>query len=367
MTANSAIVKDEELDYICASCGHHFDKGPGNFYQNPASRDYLANDKFVHLCRTCVVDMFDEYRAKYDDQKLACLIMCAKLDFPFYESLYETTNLRNDKFSFGLYVRQLNNNQYKGRTFAHSLAEGEYNKTAREKTEDAEQKWTLEEKRAKNEVIKLVGTDLFTGYSDKDRKYLFTEFLQYLNDDELLDDQYKISQLIQLLNNNNQINDLDRAISKLDPVKNIDDFKMLNEIKKHLVVSNEKISKENGFSVRSRGEQKTGKGTLTALMRDMREKDLDMVESNFYDQLTSPASRWASEVSMRSMMENIMLDENDVNDIVENQRELLHKYQNENDDLKEERRLLKIKEQESEQKIIELQNMIVRLGGEIDE
>lgn len=310
--------------------------------------------------------MFEEYKVKYEDQKLACMIMCAKLDFPFYESLYETTNTRNDKFAFGTYVRQLNNNQYKGRTFAHTLAEGEFDKTTREKTESAEDKWTLEEKRAKNEVLKLVGSDLFAGYSSKDRRYLFTEFLQYLNDDELLSDQYKVSQLIQLLNNNNQINELDRAISRLDPLKNIDDLKLLNDVKKHLVASNEKIAKENGFSVRSRGEQKTGKNSLTGLMRDMREKDLPEIEVNFYNQLSSPSSRWAADISMQSMLDNIQLDENDINDIIETQRKLIYDIQLENDEIKEERRLWKIHELELEEKIIEYQNQIIQLGGAID-
>lgn len=364
--ANTSIVKDPDQMYYCTSCGTELDRGDGKFYKNSYSRDYKSNDCYVHLCRKCTAEMFEEYKTKYGDQRLAVMIMCAKLDFPYYHSLYETVNAKNETFSFGMYTRQINNAQYKGKTFATTLAEGELERTVKESVEEAEEFWPIEERRAKNEVVKLMGHDPFLGYTAKDRRYLFTEFLHYLDDDELLADQYKVSQLIQLLNNNNQINEYDKAISKLDPVKHIDDLKLLSSLKKDLVVSNEKIAKENGFSVKSRGEQKSGRGTLTGLMRDMREKDLKEVESNFYDQLRSPASRWATDISMQSMLENIQLDENDVNDIVEMQREMVRKAQDENDVLKEEKRLLKIKEYELEDRIRQLEEQIVKLGGELD-
>lgn len=347
-------------------CGKEVDKPVGNFYKNSYSRDYKMNDGYVHICRNCVNELFEEYKTKYGDQRLAVMILCAKLDFPYFHSLYETVNVRNESFSFGMYTRQMNNNQYKGKTFATTLAEGELERTVKESVEESEEYWPVEERRAKNEVIKLMGHDPFEGYADKDRKYLFSEFLHYLDDDELLADQYKVSQLIQLLNNNNQINDIDKAVSKLDPMKNIDDIKLLNSIKKDLVASSEKIAKENGFSVKSRGEQKSGRGTLTGLMRDMRDKDLDEVEANFYDQLLSNASRWATNISMQSMLENIQLDENDVNEIIDMQRDMVRKTQDENDILKEEKRLLKIKEYELEEKVRKLEEQVISLGGELD-
>lgn len=364
--ANTDIVKDPDQMYFCTCCGKKLDKGDTKFYKNSYSRDYKANDCFVHLCRSCTTEMFEEYKKKYGDQRLAVMIMCAKLDFPYYHSLYETVNVRNETFSFGMYTRQINNAQYKGKTFATTLAEGELERTIKESVEESEELWPVEERRAKNEVIKLMGHDPFVGYSPTDRKYLFTEFLHYLDDDELLADQYKVSQLIQLLNNNNQINVYDKSISKLDPVKNIDDLKLLSSLKKDLVVSNEKIAKENGFSVKSRGEQKSGRGTLTGLMRDMREKDLKEVEANFYDQLRSPASRWATDISMQSMLENIHLDENDLNDIIEDQRSMLHDIQNENDDLKEEKRIAQLEINDLKEMIEKLQKQVITLGGVID-
>lgn len=365
--ANAALKKDPDKLYVCSCCGREWQTGEKHFYKNSHSRNYESNDGYVTICIKCAGELFDDYKSQFNDQKLACMIMCAKFDYPFYHSLYESVAIRNDKFVFGQYIRQVNCTQYAGKTFATTLASGELDKTVQESVEDYEEDWSVEDRRTKNEVIKLLGKDPFVGYVPKDRKYLFNEFLQYLDDEDLLADQYKVSQLIQLLNNNNQINQYDVALSKLDPIRSVEDIKSLSSLKKDLVASNEKIAKENGFSVKSRGGAQVGKGTLTGLMRDMRDRELDVAEVNFYDQLRSPASQWAIDISMKSMMENIQLDEIDINEIVENQRNMIVNLQNENDDLKEEKRILKVAELEYESKIEELKEQLKKLGGDIED
>ena len=126
------------------------------------------------------------------------------------------------------------------------------------------------------------------------------------------------------------------------------------------------MAKENGISVKSRGDQKAGKGTLTGLMRDMREKDLEEAEVNFYDQLRSENTRWAIDMSMRSMMENCAFDENDVNDIIEMQRSELSELQDKAADLEEDKRLLKVEEYELKERIQCLEAEVLKLGGNVD-
>lgn len=322
------------------------------------------NDGFTTICVKCVGEMFEEYRLQFQNQKLACMIMCAKLDYPFFQSLYDSVHVRNDNFTFGLYVRQVNCAQYAGKTFASTLASGELQKEVQESIEEFEDDWPLEDRRTKNEVIKLLGRDPFVGYVSKDRKYLFNEFLQYLDDEELLADQYKISQLIQLLNNNNQINQYDVALSRFDPVRNVEDIRALSSLKKDLVASNEKIAKENGFSVKSRGENRAGKGTLTNLMREMREKNIKGCEANFYDQLQSENTRWAADISAQSLMQNCHFDDNDVNDIIEEQRKLIAKIQTELDHLKEEARVWKVEKEDTIGRMNELERQLSEKVGD---
>lgn len=90
----------------------------------------------------------------------------------------------------------------------------------------------------------------------------------------------------------------------------------------------------------------------------MREKDIHEAEVNFYNQLQSDSSRWAVDVSMRSMLDNIQLGENDVNDIIEDQRSRLLSLQDENDILKEEKRLAKIRENKLNEDIEKLKDLL---------
>lgn len=365
-----APVDGEVKVYHCIKCGRDETAPEKKFYKLSHSPDHKGNDGYSHICISCVQQEFDRLMTRYG-HKLAVMIMCAKLNVPFYRELYEALLKSEDKFRFGHYIRMTNLKEYAGKTFALTLAEGELEvtkKEAEEKAEDlAETNWTLDERRAKNEVITMMGYDPFDGYTPKVRKKLFTELLGYLDDDEILSDNYKLSQIIQVINNNLQINQYDVALSKLDPTTDAGDITELNKIKKDLVISNEKIAKENGISVKGRGDQRAGKGTLTGLMRDMREKDLDEITENYFSQLQSPNTQWAIDLSMRSMLENIQLDENDVNSIVEHQRKLIRDIQNENDVLKEEKRLLKVEEIKIKDRIKELEERIVRLGGELNE
>ena len=370
--AKKTAVNSKEGDtkiYRCTMCGKEETVAEKKFYKLPYSPDHKGNDGYSHICISCIKDEFDRMSTRYN-QKLATMAICAKLNVPFYRSLYESVRKQQDNFSFGYYIRQMNSKQYANKTFVLTLAEGELEVTKKEAEDDAEElaetNWTVDERRAKNEVITMMGYDPFDGYAPKVRKKLFTELLGYLDDDELLSDNYKLSQIIQVINNNLQINQYDVALSKLNPSTDADEIARLNKIKKDLVMGNEKIAKENGISVKGRGDQRAGKGTLTGLMRDMREKDIKESEVNFYDQLISPASRWAADISMQSMMENIQLDENDVNDIIEEQRKLLQEYQDKNDELQEERRVWKVKEIETDETIKNLREQIIQLGGELD-
>lgn len=367
--AANAVDEDVKI-YRCVMCGREETSPEKKFYKLVHSPDHKGNDGYAHICINCIKDEQKRLTNRYGE-KLAVMAICAKLNAPFYRTLYESIKKAQDNFSFGHYIRQLNNKQYSGKTFALTLANGELEVTKKEAEEEAEEmaesNWSLDERRAKNEVITMMGYDPFEGYAPKLRKKLFSELLGYLDDDELLSDNYKLAQIIQIINNNIQINQYDIAISKLDPNKEVSDITDLNKLKKELVQSNEKIAKENGISVKGRGDQRAGKGTLTGLMRDMREKDLNEIEANFYDQLTSKASRWGSDISVQSMIENIHLDENDIDEIITTQRSMISELQTSNDDLREERRIWKVKESKVDERIQSLEEKVVALGGSLDD
>ncbi len=335
--------------FRCLKCGKET-TSDREFYKNRSSRLYLANDNCVCICRECVDGLFDTYTKKYNSLKKACMIMCAMLDYPFLADVFTSVKQSSPVFSFGIYVRQMNVRQNSGKTTEYSIMNGEFGKTDEMVQEAKEQKWSKDEIRIRNEVIGIVGYDPFNSYPDGDRKILFAELSKFLGDD---DDAWKISQLIEAVVTNFQIARYDRTLARLDIIQNADDFDRVSSLKKDAVMSLDKIAKENEISIKNRSNKAKGSGTLTYLMRDLRSKDIKRIEEDFYEQLKSPGTMWAAEMSAKSLMNNAGFDENDAAEIRAKRSDLIAKLYTETDDLKEKNRRLMVKIQE--------------LGGDLNE
>lgn len=204
-------------------------------------------------------------------------------------------------------------------------------------------KWSKEDKENMKYAIKAIGYDPFEDYPDENRKFLFNSLSPYLEDDDNVDDAYKLSQILQIIKNNFQIDTCDKKMSRLDPLKDAESIKILSDIKNKLVQSNDKIAKENEISVKNRSNKDAGKSTLTYLMRDLREKDFDKAEADYYDQLRSEGTRWAIDVSQKAILDHCVFDENDKKEIYETQLKLIDSLNQELDKKKEEIRLLLVK------------------------
>ena len=151
---------------------------------------------------------------------------------------------------------------------------------------------------------------------------------------------------MQIVDNNKQIRQCDVKIANLDPVKDATNIKTLNNIKKDLVASNDKIAKENEISVKNRSNKDVGKSTLTYLMRDLRNKDFDRAEADYYDQLKSVGTQWAVDVSQKALLDHCLFDENDKKEVYETQLKLIESLNRELDDKKEQVRQLLIENEE---------------------
>lgn len=340
----SADIPDDKK-YRCTVCGKETISPVNRFYKSP-SKLFAGNDGFTHICRECLTTMFETYKRRYDEVT-AVKIVCHYLDIPFYTNLYVSLITATDDFTIGKYIRQMNNAQFKGKTFVNTLLDKEeLGIEVEEKEKIMEEKWTLPELRAKNDVIEIVGYDPFEGYDVYQRRFLFNNTIAYLQEDGIEDDPYKVSQILQLVNNNYQIDQVNITLAKLDPQQNSDEFKALNQMKKSLVDANDKIAKENGISVKNRIDKQAGRSTLTFLMKYLRENGVVEAEANYYDQLRSPGSHWAANMSLQAIKENGFFDENDQKDIFEAQYSKIQELQKKLDDVEEENRLLLIENDE---------------------
>lgn len=331
---------DEHI-FRCSRCGREYANAVGKFYKNSNSSLFKANYGFVTICKDCVEDLFTDYCKKLKDQKLATIILCYMLDVPFYHGLYETVAANSDNFNIGLLMRTYNNRQYNNQTFAQTLITNELTKDAIEIRNHQEKKaWEKEELYNMETILEAIGYDPFDGFPSDDRRYLFNEFIKFISSEDIMDDHYKMSQIIQVIINNNQIRKMDLVISTLNPVIDVEPIKNLSEVKQKLVANNDKIAKENEISVKNRSNKDVGKNTLTFLMRDLRMKDFDKAETNYYNQLSSRGTQWAADMSFKALKENAFFDENDYKEMSENQYKLVQSLQQQLDDEKEKNRLL---------------------------
>ena len=354
-----------EGSYTCSCCGYTL--AEKNFYKSN-SPVWGARNKCISLCMNCLEGLFEEYKIRFEDQELALIAICAVADVPFVRNLYQSVNEKSNPFQLGNYMRTLNTKQYKNRTFINSILEGEIYSTEDNDSGIVESKiiWTPEDSENRDQVVRLLGYDPFNGYQVSDRKYLFGELLNYLDDDELLDDTYKLSQIIQLVNNNNQIRKYDIAISQMNAMTQTEQINAFVRMKQALVTSNDKIAKENRISVRNREGNAGGKGTITGFMREMRDRNLSEIATNYYNQLRSPSSMWAAEVSARALKENCFFDENDIDDMLYKQREMIQDMQFKLSDLEEENRLLKIENANSSEELEDKREILPKLQEELD-
>lgn len=209
--------------------------------------------------------------------------------------------------------------------------------------QDKEIKWSKQDMQNRDYAIDVVGYDPFEEYPEEGRKFLFNQLSPYLEDDSNADDAYKLSQILQIIKNNYQIDICDKKISQLDPLQDAESIKTLSDIKNKLVQGNDKIAKENEISVKNRSNKEAGKSTLTYLMRDLREKDFDKAEADYYDQLRGEGTQWAVSISQKALLDHCLFDENDKKEIYETQLKLIDDLYKEVDDKKEQIRQLLIK------------------------
>ena len=330
---------DDSHTYKCHRCGAEYENPVGKFYKSQWSDSFDKNSRYVPLCKKCVQEKFEEYEKKYGTNT-ACIFMCYKLDIPYYYSLFDSIIKNNNNFSIGLYTRQLNNRQYQYQDFSQSILNGEVGKSKDDFEKEKEIKWSTQDIQNRDYATEIIGYDPFVGYPEEDRRFLFNQLAPYLEDEDIADDAFKLSQILQIVDNNKQIRQCDVKIANLDPIKDANDIKTLNSIKKDLVQSNDKIAKENEISVKNRSNKDVGKSTLTYLMRDLRNKKFDKAEADYYDQLKSPGTRWAVDMSITSIIQNGMFDENDKKEVYETQLHLIDKLNQDLDEAKEKIRLL---------------------------
>lgn len=350
----------EDVKITCTSCGRNIKEN--NYYENESV--LYSYYQRIPICKKCIYALYDYYLNIHHDKRTAVYLTCRKIDVQFLDNTYEMalkSHLKTKKHMFGVYMTKhktigKQNSGDGDTTFDDSDSLELVNnsvsndksdvKSNIEELEEITYVLTEEDEKTKAQCIKLIGKDPFYGYALCDQKFLYGDLLPYL-DEDTIEDGYKLSKIIQLIINDHQIRKYDSLISKSSKdLKSInehsDTIKSLTALKKSVNEMSDKIAKENSIAVKHRGDQKAGKSTLGGIMKTRREYGFDKANQDYYDMMTTNSMLECANISNKSILEQINLDDKDIDDIVLEQRSLIQELQTLELTMKEKIRILTV-------------------------
>jgi hypothetical protein len=103
------------------------------------------------------------------------------------------------------------------------------------------------------------------------------------------------------------------------------------------------MAKDNGISENYSNNKSKGAGTLSGMIKELQEKGIYNAEVNVYDIETCDGMKQVADISNKSILEQLILNENDYVEMIKDQRDLIQDFQTKAEKYEEECRILKIK------------------------
>lgn len=342
MQKNQNILKKQ-----CKSCLETLNVS--NFYKS--YNKYDADGK-LNICKKCLKDSID-----YNDISTVKEVLM-QINRPFIHSLWlssEEEAKAKNKDQFGLYMKTLGLSKFKellwkdsdeNNISEHKKTEPEQILEVNDSNNETKVESTAIETQNKLDVIRMVGYDPFEFENENDKRHLYNKLVDFL-DEGTLEDGFKLPTVIEIVKTFNQLDKINNTISSLssDPtsfLQNAGTVKSLIESKDKLYKSVLALAKDNGISVNHNNTKSKGTGTLSGIIKQLHEKGIRSAEINVYDIDTAEGMKQVADISNRSIFEQLMLNESDLYDMVKEQREMIQKLTQQNEQLEEENRLLKI-------------------------
>lgn len=360
-----------EIVNPCTSCG---EEKSTNFYKsfNPIQGKI---ERFT-VCKNCMEVEYQKYLNTYSDGKLAVYYFCRKLDIYFNVAAYDgaVNNVASTGWTIlQSYFKQINSFRNKetgisrngyGVCFDESTefldrivveadtkeAEDGQSEKLEVTLEKKEYEPTELDKQNKSDVIRLIKYDPFFDEPDDIKSFLYNKLVDFL-DENTLSDSFKLPIVIEMVKGFGQAERINRALSQIDIMSEttkVDDIKKLSDTKQNILRSILSMAKDNGISENYSNSKSKGAGTLSGIIKDLQEKGIHSAEVNLYDIETCEGMKQVANISNVSILEQLVLNENDYVDMIKDQRALIQELDGEANKLEEENRILKVKLKEIE-------------------
>ena len=336
----------------CSSCGTT--KTVDNYY---ASSTYVnRNLNKLPICKDCIWDYVITEDNGYDLEKMKDILQM--IDKPFIKSLLEDTCIdeaeRDNKNVFKVYMKNLGLKQNRDKRWKDgddSLSKVQLSKSNRSMSNDITVPYlppvpTASDLKNREDVIRMLSYDPFLTENESDKINLYNRLVDFL-DESTLEDNFKLPAVIEIVKTFNQIDKINLAIAKITSdidtfADNVGSVNSLITAKEKMLKSVLALAKDNGISVNHNNNKSKGGNTLNGIVRKLNEIGLSSAELNMFDLETSAAMKQVADLSNKSILDQLLLDENDYVDMLSQQRELLAQKDEKLIKEEEENRLLRI-------------------------
>lgn len=349
---------------FCLNCGTN---GKVNSFYISNNATHINNSCRLPYCKECLETFYQEYYKKTGRSDLAIFYLCRKCDVFFSTKVFEgaeSASLKMNQPIVSCYFRMLNSIkdnagfkdnfndsvnfldleilEDKYRTGKLEIGSGD-NQTIGV----APDMWTEEDEINKKDCIKLLGYDPFFDYDKKEQKFLYNTLLPFL-DDATLEDAFKLPIVIELVKSLGQVERLNKTFNAMmASAENIEEnaskISTLVGSKDKLYRSILAMAKDNGISVNHAMSKSQGAGTLSRVVKELEEIGLREAKMNLFDIETSESMKQVQDISNKSVIEQINLQDSELWDMIAELREVRIKLDNKVNELTELLRLERVK------------------------
>lgn len=352
----------EELDKIknkayCPMCESPKDIKTKFYYD---SDPLLKGHGFSRICRDCARNIalrVDANGEEHSPTKESVQKALYYLNKPFLESVWDASVQESENMLSGkkkdnvwfAYIKNIQMKNYAGLSYLDSdmfkkkivYEDEKQESNSQELSGDVLEMYKVN----KRTVLRFLGYDPFENESIEEQALLYAKLVGYF-DESVKDDGLKLEAVIEIVQSFKDVKTINDTISKYKKQLGnnpaiISTIKSLADTKQKMITSALALAKDNGISENNNKRKSKGAGTLSGIIKELQEMNLDGSEVNTFDYETNLAIEDIMTRNHQNQLRQLNPDENDWEKEVIHQKELLFTLRKERDNAVEFSRLLK--------------------------
>ena len=376
--AYQKLLDGRQTDFRCYLCGTW--KHKREFYM---STDPICKTGVAPICKRCAAaianrrdaDGFDHTPTKDSIKKALFYLNKPFINSVYDSSIQEVQNTQTDKQNvWGAYIKNISMPQFTGMGYFDG---SEFQATkvlyadeiTDENIKDKDVLMYEEYQKNKADTIRLIGYDPFETESANDQVQLYSNLIGLLDaSEDANDDMMRVAACITIVRSFNQLAKFDDLIATLmadtpNIAVNSATIKSLEDMKNKVVTSVSKLAEDNCISLKHSKNSKKGENTWTGKLRKIKEMNLREAEVNGFDMRTCHGMKQVMDMSNRSILEALKLDESEYSDMLAEMRQTIVQLNEDLDNYKEICRIilrenLDLKSEMEEAGILESDNLV---------